>query len=66
MHFTRLQKYRVPEDLIRFLCGFPDEEVLEAVVRHLQLMQIPLGSGVHFQDQNPENDEKHCEELPES
>ena len=39
MRFTRNQKYRIPPDLVRYLCGFEHEEVHEAIVHTLRHMR---------------------------
>ncbi len=31
MHFSREKKYRIPENLIRYHCGFPDPDVVRCV-----------------------------------
>ena len=48
MRASRLQKYRVPENLVRHLCGFPEKELVDAVTYHLRLLQLPSREGVQF------------------
>ena len=47
MRATRDDKYRVPEDLVRYLCGWFDPEVLNQVEHCLERMQIDAGEGTH-------------------
>ena len=37
--FTRNQKYRIPPDLVRYLCGFPDRCIQDAIVYTLKNMR---------------------------
>ena len=50
IRFSREQKYRVPEGVVRHLCGFPDPTVMEGVVRYLQAMQFTPFNEVRDQD----------------
>jgi hypothetical protein len=60
MRFGMHRKYRIPEDLIRLLCGFADPVVVRKVARNLGLMgwREPMkvkfegvGSDDEFEDQ---------------
>ena len=61
--FTRPKKIRVPKNLVRYLCGFPPKEVLEAFIHHLKLLQLPLGEGVRFEDVQFDAKKKSSDEL---
>ena len=60
MRFGRNKKYRIPEGAIRYLCGFPDPEVVRQVTQQLSRMGIHAVPQVHFlgegdlQDQHEE------------
>ena len=48
MRYSRNQKYRVPERLVRYLNGFPDPEEVERVVRCLRVLQLRGDDRVTF------------------
>ena len=50
MRATREEKYRVPEALVRYLCGFPTPEIVERVVRYLRAMQFTPYNELRFLD----------------
>ena len=56
MRFGRTKKYRIPEDLIRHLCGFADPVVVRKVVRNLELMgwREPMRVGFEGVDSDDE------------
>ncbi len=49
MHFSREKKYRIPENLIRYLCGFPDPDVMRCVADTLYQLQIRAQGHVSFE-----------------
>ena len=49
MRTTRFQKYRIPEDLVRYLGGFPNPELVQDIVRVLRVMRPRANEGVQFQ-----------------
>ena len=52
IRFSREEKYRIPEGVIRYLCGFPDPVVVERVTRYLRAMQFSPFNEVRDQDLN--------------
>jgi hypothetical protein len=62
MHFSREKKYRIPENLIRYLCGFPDPDVVRCVADTLYRLQIRAPGHVSFEGLD-DNEEANRTEL---
>ena len=58
MRFGREKKYRIPENLIRYLCGFPHPEVVRRVANTLLRFQVRTPENVSFEglDEDKEAD----------
>ena len=57
MRYSKNQKYRVPERLVRYLSGFPDPEEVETVARCLRVLQLRGDECVTFLgEENPDEE----------
>ena len=57
IRFSRNQKYRVPEGVTRYLCGFPDPHVISKVVKYLKATRFSSLPELRF----PDDDEEQLE-----
>ena len=63
MRTTRRQKYRVPQALVRYLCGFDKTLVIRRVMETLVEMDIEADGFVRFQNKEGEMEESKAEHL---
>ncbi len=57
MRFNQRQKFRIPEGVIRYLCSFPDPEVVWEIATNLWKMGFQLTKRVRFEDEKDEGEE---------
>ncbi len=54
MRFNQRQKFRIPEGVIRYLCSFPDLEVVREIATNLWKMGFQPTKRVRFEDEKNE------------
>ncbi len=57
MRFNQRQKFRIPEGVIRYLCSFPDPEVVREIANNLWKMGFQPTKRVRFEDEESGNEE---------
>ncbi len=57
MRFNQRQKFRIPEGVVRYLCSFPDPEVVRQIATNLWKMGFQPTRRVRFEDEKVEGEE---------
>ena len=57
MRFNQRQKFRIPEGVVRYLCNFPDPEVVREIATNLWKMGFQPTKKVRFDDEKDEEKE---------
>ena len=57
MRFNQRQKFRIPEGVVRYLCNFPDPEVVREIATNLWKMGFQPTKKVLFDDEKDEEKE---------
>ena len=60
MRYSTRMKYRIPEGVIRYLCGFPDPDLVAAIRDDLSRMRLSLFDTVRFEH---EIDERFLDDM---
>ena len=63
MRTTRLEKYRIPEALIRYLCGWPEPHVFESTVNFINSMKLDPLPELDVKFRNERFDESAAKQL---